>query len=46
MLEKEGFEIRPERPEEVAVIWEINRLAFGGEAEPNLVDKIRKLVAA
>src|SRR4030042_3064638 len=42
MLEKEDFEIRPERPEEVAVIWEINRLAFAGAAEPNLVDKIRK----
>jgi putative acetyltransferase len=42
MLEKEDLEIRPERPEEIAVIWEINRLAFGGEAEPNLVDKIRQ----
>jgi putative acetyltransferase len=41
MLEKEDFEIRPERPEDKAAIWEINRLAFGGEAEPNLVDKIR-----
>jgi putative acetyltransferase len=37
MLEKEDFEIRPERPEDRSVIWEINRLAFGGEAEPNLV---------
>jgi len=41
MLEKEDFEIRPERAEDRSVIWEINRLAFGGEAEPNLVDKIR-----
>jgi len=42
MLEKADFEIRPERPEEKSVIWGINRLAFGGESEPNLVDKIRE----
>jgi len=42
MLEKEDFEIRPERAEDKTAIWETNRLAFGGEAEPNLVDKIRK----
>ena len=42
MLEKADIEIRPERAEDRAAIWETNRLAFGGEAEPNLVDKIRK----
>ena len=42
MLEKADIEIRPERAEDRAVIWKINRLAFGGEAEPNLVDKIRE----
>jgi len=42
MLEKEDLEIRPERAEDRALIWEINRLAFSGEAEPNLVDKIRE----
>jgi len=42
MLDKEDLKIRPERPEDRAVIWEINRLAFGGEAEPNLVDKMRE----
>jgi putative acetyltransferase len=36
------MEIRAEKAEDRAAIWEINRLAFGGEAEPNLVDKIRK----
>jgi len=42
MVEKADSEIRAEKAEDRAVIWEINRLAFGGEAEPNLVDKIRK----
>jgi putative acetyltransferase len=42
MVEKADLEIRPERAEERTVIREINRLAFGGEAEPNLVDKIRE----
>lgn len=42
MLEKEDLEIRPERPEDKVAIWEINRLAFGSEAEPTLVDKIRQ----
>ena len=42
MVEKADLEIRPERAEDRAVIREINRLAFGGEAEPNLVDKIRE----
>src|SRR4030042_5939798 len=42
MVEKADSETRAEKAEDRAVIWEINRLAFGGEAEPNLVDKIRK----
>lgn len=33
--------IRPERPGDEAAIYEVNRLAFNGEAEPKLVDAIR-----
>jgi putative acetyltransferase len=33
--------IRPERPEDIASIDEINRLAFGGEEEAKLVKAIR-----
>ncbi len=42
MRKKAGFEIRPEQAGDRAVVWEINRVAFGGETEPNLVDKIRE----
>jgi putative acetyltransferase len=34
--------IRPETPEDAAVISEINREAFGGDTEPNLVRAIRE----
>jgi len=35
--------IRPERKEEYTAIYEVNKLAFGGEEEANLVDDLRKL---
>lgn len=35
-------EIRQERDEDIPVISEIHRVAFGGETEPNLVEAIRE----
>ncbi len=37
--------IRPERSGDEATIYEVNRQAFGREAEPKLVDALRALVA-
>ena len=34
--------IRPEKPEDFDIIYEINRRAFNGEIEARLIDKIRK----
>ena len=36
-----NLRIRQERPGEEAVIYEVNRRAFGGDAEPELVESIR-----
>jgi putative acetyltransferase len=35
--------IRPEKEEDYAAIFEVNKLAFGGEEEAELVDALRKL---
>jgi putative acetyltransferase len=42
MLEGRDFEIRPEVPEDAASIREVNRLAFGGDVESSLVEKIQQ----
>jgi putative acetyltransferase len=33
--------IRPETPDDRAAVWQVNRLAFGSEGEPRLVDELR-----
>jgi putative acetyltransferase len=42
MGEEVSVEIRPEGPEDYAAIYELNRAAFGQEAESILVEKIRR----
>ena len=37
-----SVQIRPERPEDYAAVDEVNRVAFGQEAESILVEKIRR----
>ena len=41
-----SVEIRPERPEDISAIREVNRRAFGGEQEANIVDALRSNGAA
>ena len=36
-----GFQVRPERDADIAAIRTVNREAFGGEAEVELVDALR-----
>jgi putative acetyltransferase len=40
------IELRPEQPEDAAAIREIHRLAFGRDAEAEIVDAIREVDAA
>ncbi len=42
MSKEIAVEIRPEGPEDYAAIYEVNRAAFGQEAESILVEKIRR----
>jgi predicted N-acetyltransferase YhbS len=37
--------IRPEGPDDAAAVAALNRAAFGGEDEPELIERLRDLAA-